>query len=60
MNAIGPSAPGPARALRRGGRDVDEIEQAIGTHLDPGDEDHVAAHMGELADLGIDHVLLAP
>jgi F420-dependent oxidoreductase-like protein len=42
------------------GRDFGEIEITIGTHLDPGDEEHFVAHMRELADLGIDHVLLAP
>ncbi|MQY23213.1 LLM class F420-dependent oxidoreductase [Nocardia macrotermitis] len=42
------------------GRDFDEIEKTIGTHLDPSDERHFVAHMRELAALGIDHVLLAP
>jgi F420-dependent oxidoreductase-like protein len=39
------------------GRDFDDIEKTIATRLDPSAENFVE-HMGELADLGIEHVLL--
>lgn len=39
------------------GRDFGEIEKTIATRLDPTAENFVE-HMGELADLGIEHVLL--
>ncbi|MBU3065245.1 TIGR03560 family F420-dependent LLM class oxidoreductase [Nocardia sp. NEAU-G5] len=39
------------------GRDFDEIEKTIATHLDPTAENFVE-HMGELAGLGIEHVML--
>jgi alkanesulfonate monooxygenase SsuD/methylene tetrahydromethanopterin reductase-like flavin-dependent oxidoreductase (luciferase family) len=42
------------------GRDYDEIEKTIASRLDPADGAAFVDHMGELAALGIDHVLLSP
>jgi F420-dependent oxidoreductase-like protein len=47
------------------GRDYDEIEKTVGTSLDLGDDPakglgETLTRLGELADLGLDHALLAP